>query len=178
MSNLISSLYKKIELLSNIAIIIVALLLGVVLVKHYLFNPPGSADVKSVSAGTKLSMPDMDWGKSRQTLLLVVSQGCHFCSESVPFYQRLAREAEGRDDIRLVAVLPQPPGEGQKYLDDLGVPIKDVKQVALGSIQVRGTPTLIMVNSKGIVTDAWVGKLPSDKEAEVISKLQCDTCGS
>ena len=173
-----SSLYKKIELLSNIAIIIVALLLGVVLIKHYIFNSPGSADVKSVSAGTKISLPDMDWSKSRHTLLLALSPGCHFCSESVPFYQRLARAAEGRDDIRLVAVFPQPLGEGQKYLDELGVSIKDVKKVDLASIQVRGTPTLIMVDSKGVVTDAWVGKLPSDKEDEVISKFQCDTCGS
>jgi thioredoxin-related protein len=173
-----NSLYKKVELLSNIAIIVVALLLGAVLVKNYILGSPGQPEVKQVSAGTKISLPDVTWDGSRQTLLIVLSQGCHFCSESVPFYQRLAEEVKGRNDVRLLAVLPQPPGEGQKYLDDLGVPLKDVRQAELSSIPVRGTPTLILVDSKGVVTDAWVGKLPSDKEAEVISKIQCDNCGS
>ncbi|HEX8091375.1 MAG TPA: hypothetical protein VF762_21150 [Blastocatellia bacterium] len=172
-----SSLYRKVELLSNIAIIVVALLLGVVLVKQYVLAPPGRAEVKTVPAGTKISLPDVSWDGSRQTLLIVLSRGCHFCSESVPFYQRLAEEVKSHGDVRLLAVLPQPPAEGQKYLDDLGVPLKDVKQAELSSIPVAGTPTLILVDSKGVVTDAWVGKLPSDKEAEVISKLQCDTCG-
>lgn len=172
------SLYKKVEFLSNIAILIVALLLGVVLVKQYVLSPPGPPEFKTVSAGEKVSLPDVNWDASRQTLLIVLSQGCHFCSESVPFYQRLTEEVKGRSDIRVLAVLPQPPGEGQKYLDDLGVPIKDVKQAQLSSIPVRGTPTLVLVDSKGVVTDAWVGKLPADKEAEVISKLQCDNCGS
>jgi len=173
-----SNLYKRVELLTNIAIIVVALLICVVLVKRYLLAPPAPAVVKAIAAGEKISLPDVDWQKHRQTLLIVLSQGCHFCAESVPFYQRLAKEASNRSDVQLVAVLPQPPDEGQKYLDELGVPIKDVKQAALSSIQVKGTPALILVDSQGIVSDAWVGKLPPDQEAEVISKLQCDTCGS
>lgn len=172
-----NSLYRKVELISNVAIIVVALLLGAVLVKQYILGSPGRAEVKTVAAGTKISLPDVSWDTSRQTLLIVLSRGCHFCSESVPFYQRLAEEVKSRGDVRLLAVLPQPPAEGQKYLADLGVPLKDVKQAELSSIQVAGTPTLILVDSKGVVTDAWVGKLPSDKEAEVVSKLQCDTCG-
>lgn len=173
-----SNLYKRVELLANIAIIIVAVLISAVLVKRYLFSPPAAGEMKTIASGEKVALPDVDWQKSRQTLLLVLSQGCHFCAESVPFYQRLAKETSARNDIRLIAILPQPPGEGQKYLDELGVSIKDVRQAELSSIQVRGTPTLILVDNQGIVTSAWVGKLPSDKEVEVISKLQCDTCGS
>jgi hypothetical protein len=39
--------------------------------------------------------------------------------------------------------------------------------VALG---VTGTPTLIMLN-RGTVSDVWVGTLPPEREAEVLSKL-------
>jgi thioredoxin-related protein len=173
-----SNLYKRVELLTNVAIITVAILLCVVLVKRYLLTPDAPAEAKPLAAGEKISLADVDWQKGRQTLLIVLSQGCHFCAESVPFYQRLAKEARSRGDIQLVAVLPQSPEEGQKYLDDLGVPIKEVKQAPLSAIKVRGTPTLILVDGKGMVVDAWVGKLPSDQEAEVLSKLQCDACGS
>ena len=171
-------LYRRIEFLSNIAIIIVVILLGVVLVKKYFSGSSDATNARQISAGTKISLTDVDWSKSRQTILIVLSQRCHFCSESVPFYQRLTQEVKDHSDTRLIAVLPQPPSEGQKYIDTLGLTIKDVKQAELSSIQVRGTPTLILVDSRGVVTDAWVGKLSSDKETEVISKIECDTCGS
>jgi hypothetical protein len=41
----------------------------------------------------------------------------------------------------------------------------------LDSIRVGGTPTLILTNDKGEVTDFWVGKLAPDKEVELINKL-------
>lgn len=173
-----SNLYKKTELVSNIAIIVVALVLGVVVVKRFLLSPQAPAPVKPIAAGTKMVLPDMEWAKSRQTLLVVLAPGCRFCSESVPFYQRLAKEALGRSDVQLVAVLPQSPAEGRKYLDDLNVAIQQVKQAELPSIQVTGTPTLILVDSQGIVTHAWIGKLPAEQEEEVLGDLQCDNCGS
>jgi hypothetical protein len=37
---------------------------------------------------------------------------------------------------------------------------------------VNGTPTLIEANSEGVVVDSWRGKLPSDKEAEVLNRLK------
>src|SRR6185295_15039972 len=145
-----SNLYKRIELVTNIAIILVALTICAVLVKRYLISPPVTEGGKAISAGEKISLPDMDWQKSRQTLLVVLSQGCHYCAESVPFYQRLAKATSNRDDIQMVAVLPQPLDEGKKYIDELGVAIKEVKQADLNSIQVRGTPTLILVDNQGI----------------------------
>lgn len=167
---------KKTELLANIAIIVVALLLGGVLVKRYLLNSGDASDsqnsVLRIPAGSKVSLPEIDWAKSDRTLLLVLSKGCHFCSESAPFYQRLVRDTSGRGDVRLVAVLPQDVNEGRKYLNELGVPIDEIKQSTLESLSVGGTPTLILVDNKGAVTDSWVGKLLPDKESEVLDRLQ------
>jgi hypothetical protein len=103
--------------------------------------------------------------------LLALQKGCHFCSESAAFYQRLVRETAGRGNIHLIAVLPQTPDEGRKYLDELGVAIAEVKQAQLDSISVRGTPTLILVDNQGLVTTSWVGKLNADGEADVLRRL-------
>ena len=165
------NLYKKTELFANVAIIAVALLLVVVVVKRFVLTPNHPAPVEPIAAGTKIALPDVEWAKSRQTLLVVLAQGCRFCSESVPFYQRLAKEALDHGDVQLVAVLPQTAAEGRKYLDDLNVPIKEVKQAELSSIHVTGTPTLILVDSQGVVTHAWVGKLPAEEEADVLRNL-------
>jgi len=36
---------------------------------------------------------------------------------------------------------------------------------------VDGTPTLLLVNEKGEISNSWVGKIPKEKEKEVISQL-------
>ena len=169
-----SSWSKKLEGGANIAIILVAIIIGVVFVKNYLLSSPPAPESRDyrIPAGTKLSLPEVDWAHNGETLLLVLQKGCHFCAESAPFYQRLARDAAAAQSrIRLVAVLPQETSEAKQYLSSLNVPIDEVKQSALDALGVQGTPTLILVNEKGEVMQSWVGKLPAEKEAEVLRQV-------
>jgi hypothetical protein len=109
-------MYKKIELLANVAIIAVALLLGVVLVKRFLLPsppPPGPPQAAQIKPGTKVQLDGVNWGDSSQTLVLALSDTCRFCTESAEFYQRLARHRAERGGPRLVAVLPQPVAQGR-----------------------------------------------------------------
>ena len=162
---------QRLELLTNLAIIVAAVLLSAVLIKSYLLPDRfknASRDFR-VPAGMKVSLPGVDWSNNDQTLLLVLQKGCHFCTESAEFYQRLVRE---RGTVHLIAVLPQTLDEGRKYLDELGVAIEEVKQAKLDSISVQGTPTLVLVNNQGAVITSWVGKLNADGEAEVLRRLQ------
>ncbi len=161
---------KKIEIAANIAIIAVAIMIGGVLVQKYVLSPKPQA-LPSVPLGAKLTLPDVDWAKNNRTLVLALQTGCHFCTDSAPFYQRLVTEASNRN-IPLIAVLPQSVEEGRKYLSGLNVAINDIKQSSLSSIGVQGTPTLLLVNGKGEVADAWIGKLPPDKESMALKSLQ------
>ena len=164
-------MYKRIELLANVAIILVALLIGGVFVKKYFFDTRSQQPVK-ITAGTKVPLQDIDWTKNGQTLLLVLQKGCHFCAESAPFYQGLTREMETSKSTKLIAVLPQEVNESQQYLADLKVPISEVKKINPNFLGVSGTPTLILVNNAGEVIDSWTGKLSPDKEIEVLKKLK------
>jgi thioredoxin-related protein len=167
------SITQRLEFFTNLAIIVAAVLLSVVLIKIYLLpnhSKDGPRDWR-VPAGVKVSLPGVDWSNNKQTLLLVLQKGCHFCTESAPFYQRLVRETAGRGSIHLIAVLPKASDESKKYLDDLGVAIEEVKQAELDSIGVHGTPTLILVNDQGVVMTSWVGKLSADGEADVLRRL-------
>jgi len=166
---------KKIEVVANVSIIVAAIALTTVLAKRYFFSPvlplappPAAASIQS---GTKADFINVDWGKSDRTLLLVLQAGCHFCTESAPFYQRLARETAQMSGVHLVAVLPQDVADGSKYLNSLGVPVQDVRQARLDALGVSGTPTLILIDGKGVVMKTWVGKLSGDREAEVLNQL-------
>ena len=170
-----NAFYKRTELVANIAIILVAISLVVVLAKRFVFTAPAAnsvAENQQPIVGTKVSLPDIDWSKTNKNLLLVLSNTCKYCTESAPFYQRLAQERARRASFHLTAVLPQPVDDGRKYLNGLGVAIDEVKQLSAGTLRIRGTPTLLLINSAGVVTDEWMGKLPPETEAEVLSRLQ------
>lgn len=66
---------------------------------------------------------------------------------------------------------------GRAYLRQLGVGIDDVRKASLGEMGLSGTPTLILVDERGNVSDVWVGALPPHRQEEVISRLQTDGSG-
>lgn len=173
----------------NFSIIAVALIGAVVLVKNYLIRPALDAKTTAVvssaapdnerrelpkgpAEGTQISLPGIDWSGSNQTILLALSNKCHFCTESAPFYQRLSSELAQRSDVKLLAVFPQDSNEAKQYLSGLGIQIANVQQATLDSIGVRGTPTLMIVDASGKVKQAWVGKLSPAKESEVLTRLK------
>jgi hypothetical protein len=168
------SFYKRIELVTNVSIIIVAVLLMAVIVRSYLPNHSRmsqSQPPEMIKPGMKFSLLDFDWSKKDSHIVLVLQKGCHFCSESAAFYQQLARGVANRTDVELVAALPQNAGDAQQYLNEIQLPITEVRQVDMASIKVRGTPTILLVDKTGTVTDVWIGKLQADKELEVLNRL-------
>jgi len=169
-----NKLNKKIELAANLAIILVVILIGIFFVKNYLLSPrstPETVDYR-IPAGTKVSLPEIDWAQNGQTLLLVLKKGCRFCAESAPFYQRLVSETAAKSGVHLVAVLPQEVNEAKQYLSSLNVPIAEVRQAGLETLGVKGTPTLILVNGKGEVMESWAGKLRAEDETEVLRRIE------
>ncbi len=124
-------------------------------------------DSQTVSQPTVSSL-NINWNQNRQTLILAISNNCHFCSESAPFYKKLA---QNKGDTHLVAVLPQSVEEGRKYLERLGVSVDEVRQLSLDQIGVNGTPSLLLVDASGVVKNFWVGRLAPDQEATVMDAL-------
>jgi thioredoxin-related protein len=162
-----SKFHQKIELLANVAIIVVAALLGYFLIKNFFFQPntPTKQSLEIVK-GTKIPLSDIDWQTNQKTLLLVLQKDCKFCTESMSFYKTLVEKSKEKN-TKLIAILPNSSEESVQYLKENGVEIQEIKQSQLNEINVRGTPTLILLNEKGEVLNSWIGKLPAQKEKEV-----------
>jgi hypothetical protein len=110
------------------------------------------------------------WAAYQKTVVLALSVGCKYCSASAPFYQRLTAYAESRQ-VRVIALLPQSEEESALYLKALKVNIPIVAQVDFQQINVGGTPTLFLVDPKGIVQEAWQGQLQESRERKLFSVL-------
>jgi hypothetical protein len=163
---------SKLENLANLATILVSLLLSAVLVKVFLLPQSAPAPGRpqpQAGMNIKQSLPGVDWAKNKRTLVLAISTQCHYCTESAPFFQRIQKERA--TDLKLVAVLPQAVDESRKYLEGEGVQVDDVKQAPVASIGVTGTPTMLLVNASGVVTNIWVGKLEPGQQGQVLDVL-------
>lgn len=164
-----SNFKQKIELTANILIIVVAVMLGGVIVQRYFFAPKKPEPIQP-TVGAKINLPEVDFAAQPKNLIMVLQKGCHFCTESAPFYKRLQESTQNKN-VKLIAVLPGSPEESGVYLNQLGINNLEIKQSPMNNLQTSGTPTLILTNEKGEITNFWVGKLPADKENEVISQL-------
>lgn len=165
-----STLPKKVEFIANIAIVVVAVLFVGVLAYKFFLAPADDHGPKEIAKGTKMTVPETDFQANDKTLLVVLQKGCKYCTESMPFYKTLLNQAPGKG-VKIVAVLPGSRDESKAYLNENGIDLPEVRQASLKSVNVGGTPTLILVNDKGEVSNSWVGKLPPEKEKEVIDQL-------
>jgi thioredoxin-related protein len=166
-----SKVNQKIELLTNVLIIVVAvLLIGILAQKYFLSSSLGLSSSKSLTIGNKVSLPDVDWSKSNKNVLLVLQRGCRFCTESAEFYKNLIQQTQGKN-VNIIAVLPQNKVEAEEYLKSLGISGIEIRQSQLDLFQVSGTPTIIIANDKGEISNFWEGQLLPAQEIEVINQL-------
>lgn len=180
--------FRRIQFLSNIATIVIAILLSFVVVKQYLFSsaeplnrswqrvsnssimPVSNRPARESPIGKTITLENVNWKENKKTLVLYISVNCRYCTESSPFYQRLVEE-NSSNRVPIIAVLPQAVEDAKAYLKAHNVNIVQVYNSSLEFIGVRATPTLMLVDENGIVIESWRGKLTEDKEAEVLSKL-------
>jgi peroxiredoxin len=181
--------FRQVQFLSYIATIVIALLLGFIVVKQSFFSSSESADniarqrpvniapqapqrpvAPATPVGKAVPLQNVNWKENKKTLILYVSAACRYCTESAPFYQRLVKENSSKD-VKIVAVLTQPVEEAKEYLKKHNVNIEEVHSASFSSIGVSATPTLLLVNEDGVISDYWRGRLQADKETEVLAKL-------
>jgi rhodanese-related sulfurtransferase len=168
---------QRTNLFLNAAIIIVIALIGLTVVKRYFGNDSAGAAVptnqyEEIAADKPLSLRDVNWENNGKTVVLLLSQACRYCLESGPFYQRLTAALSSHPVAKVVAVFPNKVIRSQEFLDKLNVRTDEIKEASLIELGVKGTPTIALVNAKGIVTDSWRGKLTPKEESEVFDKLQ------
>jgi thioredoxin-related protein len=164
---------QRLDVIANICVvagtIVFLLSIGWFFLRHsfVLRNSPSS-----IQMGTKLKLPDIHWSASPQTLVLILSTECKYCTASAPFYRRLASRAALSQNTRLIAVFPQPVNESRDYFARQEIKIDTLKQAGLTSLGVKGTPTLILVDTNGSIIQTWEGMVPPDVEKDVIATIR------
>jgi len=158
---------KKIEIVANAGIVIVAIVIVAVWLTNFRKQ---TTEPGKIAVGTKFAITDINWRGNGKTMVLALATTCHFCTESAGFYRELVQYCNSHN-IPTVAVFPQTADEGRSYLTNEGVKVNDVRQASFSTIQVSGTPTLLLIDENGAVKQVWVGKLSPHDEKKVLSQL-------
>jgi rhodanese-related sulfurtransferase len=134
-------------------------------------HPISTEESGKLVTGARITIEGIDWAKNQKTAVLAISMACGYCNDSSPFYQRLAETIKTRKDVKFVALLKERVEDGERYFQERSIPVFAVKQIPLYNFGVRATPTLMVVDNTGLITDIWVGLLKPVKEAQVFQRL-------
>jgi hypothetical protein len=116
--------------------------------------------------GATLSMQNGSVAGAAFSLVLYTSPNCQYCVKSEPFHRSLQSLARKRSMPLYIAV-PKA-GPGRKYVTRSGLTGGAVVEWKSISVRPHGTPTVILVDGKGIVQRVWLGALDARQQSEVL----------
>lgn len=165
-----AALWRNLERATNVAILVTCAVLVAVVVRGGLAArppdlPPGPA------AGDRLEGIDgLELASREQTLLLVVSSQCRYCTESMPFYRQLL-ERRRKEQTQVLVASTESAAVTAAYLAGHGVQADRILEVDPGELGATPTPTLLELSRSGEILEVIVGRVPDGQVAEVATRL-------
>jgi hypothetical protein len=159
---------------TNVAILIIALLMLFAFSYNFIASHgQHAAQSKRFVNEPAPHVDGVDYARRAKTLVLAVSTRCHFCLDSVPFYQSLPG-AVGTKDVQIIAVFPNSKQDVDEFLrlHKLGLP--SLANSDFARLGIHSTPTALLVNGRGIVIDSWIGELSPAQQTQLIREIQAD----
>jgi hypothetical protein len=120
--------------------------------------------------GVTWALDNIDWSSAeRLSVVLVASETCDVCAQSVQFYRTLsnliAREISG---VRLYVISPS-----DSWVQKAGIAAQKVSYdkdpFRLGFVIY---PSIVLVAPSGLVTHLWTGRLSDGEEQEILNLIQ------
>jgi hypothetical protein len=158
----------SVDALVNVVIVITCTAVLATIVQQRYRAPSASRPAQPFKIGTKAdALAGVRYDSTSATLVLYLNSGCHFCAESLPFYRTLVDWAKTDGvggHLSLVAVSAEPEPQFVKYLDQNQLRIARVLSRPSATVP---TPTLVLVDKRGLIAGVWVGRQTAEGERSV-----------
>lgn len=161
------------EVITNIAVLLVALLLLGNFAWVHLAKQPVPRVEGGLRKGDAFSLlPGVDYGKSSRTLVIALSSNCERCNESLPFFKQLLQTSVGRSDAaRVVAIFPETREEVWRYIYEQQLTVNAIPGINYRALNLPGTPSAVLISNEGRVLNFWIGKPSKDSEKEIMDSV-------
>jgi hypothetical protein len=162
------------EKVAHVCLIGVSLVAVYVLVEQRVISGPATRNSRSTVAdfkGKRINLPGAAWRTNN--VVLAITSHCRYCIQSMPLYQKLSLAVSKRPNDSALFVLSFEPADDIKaFLAKEQVTPTQVLQTQFNSLGVTSTPTMLLVDNRGVVLDAMIGALPADKEPDPVRFLE------
>ena len=151
---------------ANVFLLSTLMALGVVVWLQYR-APAATAKEKQnpfayAHGGKAPQIAGVNFALHRQSLIVFLSTSCHYCRESAPFYNRMADYASrATSDLGFYPVFAEPESAVLASEEKLKLSAKPVTNANFSLLRIHSTPTALLVDRNGIVTQFWIGTSPS-----------------
>lgn len=126
-----------------------------------------------LTSGKEITLlPEVRFSAADATVVLFLSSRCRFCADSLDFYRRLSEaKASSKRRVRVVAAGREPAPILDHFLATGGVAIDQV--VSTGERPTASsTPTIVIVDRRGIIQGAWIGRLSQEGEMSIVRTIR------
>lgn len=168
-----SKLKSYLELTTNVAVLLAAIAVLTALSWGYFAQKQKPSIRSGLQKGRVIAyLPEATLNDSRATLLIAMSINCHFCTESISFYNQLARAQQGLGSSpRIIAVFPEEDSEVKQYVRQNRLEVSSTAATDFRKLGVDTTPTMILIDKEGKIIDFWIGKIPEDVQQQVVESI-------
>jgi hypothetical protein len=166
---------KKLEVVANIAIITLVVLLAVSLFRQHIYRAKANESGTELSQGKSVLAPaGYRWEQHSRTLLMALRYGCVHCERNMELYREIeSKFGKGSAETQLLAIFPDDAFVAQHDIDEHGLHgLPFLANVDFDKLHVLGTPTLLLVDSRGTILRSWIGELSKQKQDEVLQVIQ------
>jgi hypothetical protein len=162
----------KLQTATHVFLIALCCLAGGLLIEQRFFSESDSGLTVGKLVGREVKLPGADWQSAPVSVLLQISSTCHYCNESMPFYRQLmAARQSAPARVPVVVASADAVAVMQQHLVDEQVSVDKVLHSRLEGFGTV-TPTVYIVDSKGMVKRVFVGELDSSGQKELLSIVE------
>lgn len=149
----------------NVAVLAAAITVVAVHVAPFL-RASNTVTKRPYSIGDVIQQTD-DLRFGRPTFLLITRSACEYCTQSMNLYRNIQRQGG-----RVLAVTQESVETNRAYLEAHGVFPERVLPLLGTGLRAVPTPTLLLVDSGGMVRGAWWGKQDESGQREILGRIK------
>jgi hypothetical protein len=160
-----------VKALMNLVSAVSAVAISVTLARQYVGTTPATAQENTAGAthgpARLLRIPDWDFARAKNTLVMALTTDCRFAPESAEFYEEVVTRAHGYEVLVLVE---SNAAFAKAALSETGLPLPEVRQVDFATLKIDELPTLLLADSAGKMVARWSGATIGH-QTEVLRRL-------
>lgn len=129
----------------------------------------------AIRVGTQLNFPGVDWSPASRHVVMRLSTSCQACNNSVGFYAAISEQIARKDTAQLTVVTTESEGPVRRWLVRSGIqPTRIVHVADASAYGFLLAPTLLLLDSSGLVTDVVIGEATPADETLLLRRLSAN----